>query len=150
MVKLRCDGALTGRRPPHDSAALLLTTRPPENFVDRAVRERHANGSTAVRLTEKGLKHFFRTCPRDDLISGLIERSDWAQVLTDAQLRSLCVLLLMAGSVLPVAVQAASVFKWVGPDGVVHYDDQHRLEQRHRPVKVFGVAADCASAMATG
>jgi len=25
-----------------------------------------ANGSTAVRLTEKGLKHFFRTCPRDD------------------------------------------------------------------------------------
>jgi branched-chain amino acid transport system substrate-binding protein len=25
-----------------------------------------ANGSTAVRLTEKGLKYFFRTCPRDD------------------------------------------------------------------------------------
>jgi branched-chain amino acid transport system substrate-binding protein len=25
-----------------------------------------ANGSTAVRLTGKGLKHFFRTCPRDD------------------------------------------------------------------------------------
>jgi len=25
-----------------------------------------ANGSTAVRLTEKGMKHFFRTCPRDD------------------------------------------------------------------------------------
>jgi branched-chain amino acid transport system substrate-binding protein len=25
-----------------------------------------ANGSTAVRLTEKGLKGFFRTCPRDD------------------------------------------------------------------------------------
>jgi branched-chain amino acid transport system substrate-binding protein len=25
-----------------------------------------ANGSTAVRLTEKGLKSFFRTCPRDD------------------------------------------------------------------------------------
>ncbi|HVO21627.1 MAG TPA: branched-chain amino acid ABC transporter substrate-binding protein [Anaeromyxobacter sp.] len=25
-----------------------------------------ANGSTAVRLTEKGLKNFFRTCPRDD------------------------------------------------------------------------------------
>jgi branched-chain amino acid transport system substrate-binding protein len=25
-----------------------------------------ANGSTAVRLTEKGLKLFFRTCPRDD------------------------------------------------------------------------------------
>jgi branched-chain amino acid transport system substrate-binding protein len=25
-----------------------------------------ANGSTAVRLTEKGLKTFFRTCPRDD------------------------------------------------------------------------------------
>jgi branched-chain amino acid transport system substrate-binding protein len=25
-----------------------------------------ANGSTAIRLTEKGLKNFFRTCPRDD------------------------------------------------------------------------------------
>jgi len=25
-----------------------------------------ANGSTAKRLTEKGLKHFFRICPRDD------------------------------------------------------------------------------------
>jgi branched-chain amino acid transport system substrate-binding protein len=25
-----------------------------------------ANGSTAVRLTEKGLPYFFRTCPRDD------------------------------------------------------------------------------------
>lgn len=25
-----------------------------------------ANGSTAVRLTEKGMKYFFRTCPRDD------------------------------------------------------------------------------------
>jgi branched-chain amino acid transport system substrate-binding protein len=25
-----------------------------------------ATGSTAVRLTEKGLKYFFRTCPRDD------------------------------------------------------------------------------------
>lgn len=24
------------------------------------------NGSTAIRLTEKGLKYFFRTCPRDD------------------------------------------------------------------------------------
>src|SRR5512136_425468 len=25
-----------------------------------------ANGSTAIRLSEKGLKYFFRTCPRDD------------------------------------------------------------------------------------
>ena len=25
-----------------------------------------ANGSTAIRLSEKGLKHFLRTCPRDD------------------------------------------------------------------------------------
>lgn len=25
-----------------------------------------ANGSTAIRLTEKGLEYFFRTCPRDD------------------------------------------------------------------------------------
>ncbi len=25
-----------------------------------------ANGATAIRLTEKGLKNFFRTCPRDD------------------------------------------------------------------------------------
>ncbi len=25
-----------------------------------------ANGSTAIRLTEKGYKYFFRTCPRDD------------------------------------------------------------------------------------
>lgn len=30
----------------------------------------------------------------------------------------------------PMATQAAGVFKWVGPDGSVHYDDQHRLDQR--------------------
>jgi branched-chain amino acid transport system substrate-binding protein len=24
------------------------------------------NGSTAIRLSEKGLKYFLRTCPRDD------------------------------------------------------------------------------------
>jgi branched-chain amino acid transport system substrate-binding protein len=38
-----------------------------------------ANGSTAVRLTEKGLKGFFRTCPRDDeqgrVAAALIQRS---------------------------------------------------------------------------
>ena len=38
-----------------------------------------ANGSTAVRLTEKGLKNFFRTCPRDDeqgrVAAALIQKS---------------------------------------------------------------------------
>ena len=35
-------------------------------IYDEAKIPQIANGSTAIRLTEKGLKHFFRTAPRDD------------------------------------------------------------------------------------
>ena len=41
-------------------------TEATQNIYDEAGITQIANGSTAVRLTEKGLKHFFRTCPRDD------------------------------------------------------------------------------------
>lgn len=41
-------------------------TEATQNIYDEAGIIQVANGSTAVRLTEKGLKHFFRTCPRDD------------------------------------------------------------------------------------
>jgi branched-chain amino acid transport system substrate-binding protein len=41
-------------------------TEATQNIYDEAGIVQVANGSTAVRLTEKGLKHFFRTCPRDD------------------------------------------------------------------------------------
>ena len=41
-------------------------TQATQNIFDEAGITQIANGSTAVRLTEKGLKHFFRTCPRDD------------------------------------------------------------------------------------
>src|SRR5512138_2056355 len=41
-------------------------TEASQNIFDEAGIVQVANGSTAVRLTEKKLKYFFRTCPRDD------------------------------------------------------------------------------------
>ena len=41
-------------------------TEATQTIFDEASIIQVANGSTAVRLTEKGLKYFFRTCPRDD------------------------------------------------------------------------------------
>jgi branched-chain amino acid transport system substrate-binding protein len=41
-------------------------TEATQAILDEAGLVQVANGSTAVRLTEKGLKYFFRTCPRDD------------------------------------------------------------------------------------
>jgi len=41
-------------------------TEATQSILDEAGLIQIANGSTAVRLTEKGLKRFFRTCPRDD------------------------------------------------------------------------------------
>lgn len=41
-------------------------TEASQTIYDEAGIIQVANGSTAVRLTEKGLEHFFRTCPRDD------------------------------------------------------------------------------------
>ncbi|HET6436713.1 MAG TPA: branched-chain amino acid ABC transporter substrate-binding protein [Anaeromyxobacter sp.] len=41
-------------------------TEATQSILDEAGVIQVANGSTAVRLTEKGLPHFFRTCPRDD------------------------------------------------------------------------------------
>jgi branched-chain amino acid transport system substrate-binding protein len=41
-------------------------TEASQNIFNEAKIIQVANGSTAIRLTEKGLKYFFRTCPRDD------------------------------------------------------------------------------------
>lgn len=41
-------------------------TEASQAIFDEARIVQVANGSTAVRLTEKNLKYFFRTCPRDD------------------------------------------------------------------------------------
>ena len=41
-------------------------TEASQNIYDEAKIIQIANGSTAIRLTEKGLKSFFRTAPRDD------------------------------------------------------------------------------------
>jgi branched-chain amino acid transport system substrate-binding protein len=41
-------------------------TEASQTILDEAGLIQIANGSTAVRLTEKGLKNFLRTCPRDD------------------------------------------------------------------------------------
>jgi branched-chain amino acid transport system substrate-binding protein len=54
-------------------------TEATQAILDEAGLLQIANGSTAVRLTEKGLKHFFRTCPRDD---------EQGRVAVDAILRS--------------------------------------------------------------
>lgn len=54
-------------------------TEATQTIFDEAGIIQIANGSTAVRLTEKGLKYFFRTCPRDDeqgrVGAALVERS---------------------------------------------------------------------------
>jgi branched-chain amino acid transport system substrate-binding protein len=39
---------------------------PASNIYEKAKKVNIAYGSTAVRLTERGLKYFFRTCGRDD------------------------------------------------------------------------------------
>lgn len=41
-------------------------TEASQNIYNEAKIIQVANGSTAIRLSEKGLKYFFRTCPRDD------------------------------------------------------------------------------------
>jgi branched-chain amino acid transport system substrate-binding protein len=41
-------------------------TEASQNIYDESKIIQIANGSTAVRLSEKGFKYFFRTCPRDD------------------------------------------------------------------------------------
>ena len=41
-------------------------TEASQNIYDESEIIQVANGSTAIRLSEKGLKYFFRTCPRDD------------------------------------------------------------------------------------
>jgi len=41
-------------------------TEATQNIYNESKIIQVANGSTAVRLTEKGLRYFFRTCPRDD------------------------------------------------------------------------------------
>lgn len=41
-------------------------TEATQNIYDESKIIQVANGSTAIRLSEKGLKYFFRTCPRDD------------------------------------------------------------------------------------
>lgn len=41
-------------------------TEASQNIYDEAEIIQIATGSTAVRLTEKGMQYFFRTCPRDD------------------------------------------------------------------------------------
>lgn len=41
-------------------------TEATQNIYDEAGVIQVANGSTAIRLSEKGLANFFRTCPRDD------------------------------------------------------------------------------------
>lgn len=54
-----------------DIAAVIGTygssiTEATQNIYDEESIVQVANGSTAIRLSEKGLKYFFRTCPRDD------------------------------------------------------------------------------------
>ena len=54
-----------------DVAAVVGTygssvTEASQAIYDEAKIPQIANGSTAIRLTEKGFKHFFRTAPRDD------------------------------------------------------------------------------------
>jgi len=41
-------------------------TEASQNILDESEIVQIATGSTSIRLTEKGMKSFFRTCPRDD------------------------------------------------------------------------------------
>jgi branched-chain amino acid transport system substrate-binding protein len=59
-------------------------TEASQSIFDEAGIVQVANGSTAVRLTEKGLKYFFRTCPRDDeqgrVGAAVVEKSKAAKI----------------------------------------------------------------------
>ncbi len=59
-------------------------TEASQNIFDEAGVVQIATGSTSVRLTEKGLKRFFRTCPRDDeqgrVAAGLIAARGYKRV----------------------------------------------------------------------
>lgn len=59
-------------------------TEASQAIYDEAKIPQIANGSTAIRLTEKGFKHFFRTAPRDDeqgrMAVQTIEKLDFKKV----------------------------------------------------------------------
>jgi branched-chain amino acid transport system substrate-binding protein len=59
-------------------------TEATQNIYDEEDIIQVANGSTAVRLSEKGLKFFFRTCPRDDeqgrVAANTIKKSGYKKV----------------------------------------------------------------------
>lgn len=65
-------GALAAQRLSTQSVAASVgtygssTTEATQGIYDEYKIIQIANGSTAVRLSEKGLKYFFRSCPRDD------------------------------------------------------------------------------------
>jgi len=50
-------------------------TEATQNIYDEESIIQIANGSTAIRLSEKGLKFFFRTCPRDDEQGGVAAKT---------------------------------------------------------------------------
>ncbi|MBD3306390.1 ABC transporter substrate-binding protein [candidate division KSB3 bacterium] len=59
-------------------------TEATQNIYDEEQVIQIANGSTAVRLSEKGLKYFFRTCTRDDeqgqVAASTIQDKGWQKV----------------------------------------------------------------------
>ncbi len=80
-------------------------TEASQNIYDESEIVQIGTGSTSIRLTEKGLKYFFRTCPRDDAqgdaaaaiikkkaygkIALLHDNSSYSKGLAEATLKSL-------------------------------------------------------------
>ncbi len=80
-------------------------TEASQNIYDESEIVQIGTGSTSIRLTEKGLKYFFRTCPRDDAqgdaaaaiikargyknIALLHDNSSYAKGLAEATMKSL-------------------------------------------------------------
>ena len=59
-------------------------TEASQNILDESEIVQVATGSTSIRLTEKGMKGFFRTCPRDDeqarVAAGIIKGKGFKKV----------------------------------------------------------------------
>ena len=71
-------------------------TEASQAIYDEAKIPQIANGSTAIRLTEKGFKHFFRTAPRDDeqgrmaRVQGIAQREPEPPKVEERTARTAC------------------------------------------------------------
>jgi branched-chain amino acid transport system substrate-binding protein len=91
-------------------------TEASQAIYDEAGIPQIANGSTAIRLTEKGFKRFFRTAPRDDEQGRMA-----AQTIREAGLQKVAILHDSTSYAKGLAQEANDLLKKKGAD-VVFFD----------------------------